>query len=150
MENAGRPKVESQRRAWFSLKPRPLTPGQERSSLAPEHLRCEWMKFRETRGPDDSSKPTGQSLSGRVQRSQSCDLIGFWLAGRWGEAYGAEENLGVLRQAELHWSCPALPGFLVLTPDLGCSNGGVRSGLWGCFGMFLGYLEMRALKCLQS
>lgn len=95
------------------------------------------MKFGEARWPDDSRKPTGRSLSGRVQRSQSCDLIGFWLAGRWGEACGAKENLGDLRQAG---AAQELPGFLVLTPELGCAYGGVIWALRGCFGVFLGYL----------
>lgn len=41
------------------------------------------MKSGEARWPVDSRKPTGQSLSGRVQRSESCDLIGSgWEVGR--------------------------------------------------------------------
>ncbi|XP_021027654.1 transmembrane protein 205 isoform X1 [Mus caroli] len=63
------------------------------------------MKFGEARWPDDSRKPTGQSLSGRVQRSQSCDLIGFWLGGGARPA-GRKKTCEVSGKPELHRSCP--------------------------------------------
>lgn len=47
-------------------------------------------------------------------------MISLALAGRWGEACGAEENLGNLRQAG---AALELPRFLVPTPELVCSNG---------------------------
>lgn len=58
-------------------------------------------------------------------------MISLALAGRWGEACGAEENLGNLRQAG---AALELPRFLVPTPELVCSNGGVRWGSGGVLG----------------